>query len=90
MSPPQEANPYTPHVPDYTKYTKQREAASRTLSYFMVGSMGLMTAAATKSTVADFLASLTASADVLALAKVEVDLTNIPEGKNVIIKVSLC
>jgi ubiquinol-cytochrome c reductase iron-sulfur subunit len=64
------------------KYTqKQTESASRTLSYFMVGSMGLLTAAGAKSTVTDFIATLTASADVLALAKVEVDLTNIPEGK---------
>ena len=29
---------------------------------------------------------MSASADVLAMAKVEVDLTSIPEGKNVIIK----
>jgi len=29
---------------------------------------------------------MSASADVLAMAKVEVDLANIPEGKNVIIK----
>jgi hypothetical protein len=30
---------------------------------------------------------MSASADVLALAKVEVDMNSIPEGKNVIIKV---
>lgn len=29
---------------------------------------------------------MSASADVLALAKVEVDISNIPEGKNVVIK----
>ena len=34
----------------------------------------------------DWLSSLSASADVLALAKVELDLTSIPEGKNVILK----
>ncbi|KAI5806754.1 Rieske [2Fe-2S] iron-sulfur domain-containing protein [Peziza echinospora] len=34
----------------------------------------------------DFLVNMSASADVLALAKVEVDLSNIPEGKNVILK----
>ncbi|KAF8461406.1 Rieske [2Fe-2S] iron-sulfur domain-containing protein [Kalaharituber pfeilii] len=34
----------------------------------------------------DFLSTMSASADVLAMAKVEVDLSNIPEGKNVIIK----
>jgi len=31
----------------------------------------------------DFLVNMSASADVLAMAKVEVDLQNIPEGKNV-------
>lgn len=35
---------------------------------------------------AEFLVNMSASADVLAMAKVEVDLTTIPEGKNVIIK----
>lgn len=34
----------------------------------------------------DFLVNMSASADVLAQAKVEVDLAAIPEGKNVIIK----
>ena len=34
----------------------------------------------------DFLVNMSASADVLAQAKVEVDLASIPEGKNVIIK----
>ena len=31
----------------------------------------------------DFLVNMSASADVLAMAKVEVDLSTIPEGKNV-------
>jgi ubiquinol-cytochrome c reductase iron-sulfur subunit len=35
---------------------------------------------------ADFLVNMSASADVLAQAKVEIDLAAIPEGKNVIIK----
>lgn len=46
----------------------------------------MVAAAGAKSTVTDFLASMSASADVLALAKVEIDLNNIPEGKNAIIK----
>lgn len=75
-------------VPDYSKYTKGTDQdANRAFSYFMVGSMGLVTAAGAKSTVTDFLQNMSASSDVLALAKVEVDLTAIPEGKNVIIKV---
>ncbi|GAA5972725.1 hypothetical protein JCM3765_001751 [Sporobolomyces pararoseus] len=74
-------------VPDYSKYTKGTDQdANRAFSYFMVGSMGLVTAAGAKSTVTDFLQNMSASSDVLALAKVEVDLSSIPEGKNVIIK----
>jgi len=49
--------------------------------------MGLITAAGAKNLVSDFLKNMSASADVLALAKVEVDMASIPEGKNVIIKV---
>lgn len=33
--------------------------------------------------ITEFLVNMSASADVLAMAKVEVDLTSIPEGKNV-------
>ena len=52
----------------------------------MVGSLGVLSASVAKSTVAEFLGTMAASADVLALAKVEVELASIPEGKNVIIK----
>lgn len=48
--------------------------------------MGLLAAAGAKATVQDFLVNMSASADVLAQAKVEIDLSAIPEGKNVIIK----
>lgn len=58
-------------------------------SYFAIGTMGLITAAGAKSLVSDFLKNMSASADVLALAKVEVDMNSIPEGKNVIIKVGM-
>ncbi len=52
----------------------------------MVGSLGVLSASMAKSSVSEFLVTMSASADVLALAKVEVELANIPEGKNVIIK----
>jgi len=52
----------------------------------MVGSLGVLSASVAKSTVAEFLGTMAASADVLALAKVEVELSSIPEGKNAIIK----
>ena len=52
----------------------------------MVGSLGVLSASVAKSSVAEFLGTMAASADVLALAKVEVELSSIPEGKNVVIK----
>jgi ubiquinol-cytochrome c reductase iron-sulfur subunit len=52
----------------------------------MVGSLGVLSASVAKSSVTEFLATMAASADVLALARVEVELAGIPEGKNVIIK----
>jgi len=73
-------------VPDFSPYRASSDSANRALSYIMVGSMGVIGASAAKSTVTGFLESMAASADVLALAKAEVDLSSIPEGKNVIIK----
>jgi ubiquinol-cytochrome c reductase iron-sulfur subunit len=52
----------------------------------MVGSLGIISASVAKSSVTGFLETMAASADVLALAKVEVELGAIPEGKNLIIK----
>ncbi|KDR84847.1 hypothetical protein GALMADRAFT_233267 [Galerina marginata CBS 339.88] len=74
-----------PQVPDFSAYRTNTDS-NRTLSYFMVGSLGIISASAAKSSVSEFLQSMAASADILALAKVEVDLSTIPEGKNVIIK----
>ncbi|KAI1203849.1 ubiquinol-cytochrome c reductase iron-sulfur subunit, mitochondrial [Nemania serpens] len=74
-------------IPDFGHYFNKGTANTNLLfSYFMVGTMGAITAAGAKSTVQEFLKNMSASADVLAMAKVEVDLNAIPEGKNVIIK----
>ena len=73
-------------MPDFSGYAPQSDSTNRALSYFMVGSMGVLSASVAKSTVTEFLGTLSASADVLALAKVEVELGAIPEGKNVVIK----
>ncbi|THV06053.1 ubiquinol-cytochrome c reductase iron-sulfur subunit [Dendrothele bispora CBS 962.96] len=75
-----------PQVPDFGPYRAKDTNSNRALSYFMVGTMGVLSASVAKSSVSEFLQTMAASADVLALAKVEVDLTSIPEGKNVIIK----
>ncbi|KAH8086639.1 Rieske [2Fe-2S] iron-sulfur domain-containing protein [Cristinia sonorae] len=75
-----------PQVPDFQPYEAKSKDNNRALSYFMIGSLGVLSASVAKSTVTEFLATMSASADVLALAKVEVELASIPEGKNAIIK----
>ncbi|KAK3987204.1 putative mitochondrial precursor of cytochrome b-c1 complex subunit Rieske [Cladorrhinum sp. PSN332] len=73
-------------VPDFSKYLGGKPGSNALFSYFMVGTLGAITAGGAKSTVQEFLVNMSASADVLAMAKVEVDLAAIPEGKNVIVK----
>jgi len=73
-------------TPDFSSYRTNNTDGNRAMSYFMVGSMGVISASAAKSSISEFLQTMAASADVLALAKVEVELASIPEGKNVIIK----
>jgi len=75
-----------PDVPDLSYYQPKSADTNRAVSYLMVGSMGVLSASVAKSTITGFLETMAASADVLALAKVEVELASIPEGKNVIIK----
>ncbi|OWB58154.1 hypothetical protein B5S28_g4152 [[Candida] boidinii] len=74
--------------PDFTHYLNKSKSndKSKAFTYFMVGSYGMLGAAGAKSTVEAFLSTMSASADVLAMAKVEVKLSAIPEGKNVIVK----
>jgi ubiquinol-cytochrome c reductase iron-sulfur subunit len=47
----------------------------------MVGSLGVLAATGAKSTVSDIISNMAASADVLALAKIEVEMGSIPEGE---------
>jgi ubiquinol-cytochrome c reductase iron-sulfur subunit len=86
MSAPRRADSGASEVPDLSAYQASSPSANRALSYFMIGSMGVLSASVAKSSVAEFLGTMSASADVLALAKVEVELGSIPEGKNAIIK----
>ncbi|CAO3633828.1 unnamed protein product [Mucor hiemalis] len=78
----------TTNIPNFSKYKKEKTSgeASRNFAYMMVGATGLITAAGAQATVTNFLANMSASADVLALAKAEVELASIPEGRNVTIK----
>ncbi len=48
----------------------------------MVGSLGVLAATGAKNVLTDVLSSMSASADVLALAKVEVEMHSIPEGES--------
>ncbi|EDO16821.1 hypothetical protein Kpol_1056p22 [Vanderwaltozyma polyspora DSM 70294] len=78
----------TYRTPDFGSNVKQDRDAdkSRSYAYFMVGSLGLLSSVGAKSTVETFVTSMTASSDILAMAKVEVNLAAIPEGKNVVVK----
>eukprot|EP01137_Pigoraptor_chileana_P030176 Opistho-2@16423 len=74
--------------PDFSAYRRSSpdESARKAFTYMIVGGGGLVAATTVKTMVTEFLSTMSASADVLALAKVEVDLTNIPEGRNVVLK----
>lgn len=73
-------------TPDFSGSRVKNPEVHRAFSYFLIGSFGAISAASARSTVTNFLSTMSASSDVLALAKVEVDMANIPEGKNAIIK----
>lgn len=73
-------------APDFSANRVKNPDVHRAFSYFLIGSFGAVSAASARSTVTNFLSTMSASSDVLALAKVEVDMANIPEGKNAIIK----
>lgn len=75
----------TPNFDDVLREDRSSDK-SRSYAYFMVGSLGLLSSVGAKSTVETFVSSMSASADVLAMAKVEVNLAAIPEGKNVVVK----
>ncbi|KAI9564944.1 hypothetical protein GHT06_008685 [Daphnia sinensis] len=73
-------------VKDSTADTRSSAASRQGFSYLIVGSGAVGGAYAAKSLVGEFVSSMSASADVLALAKIEVKLNDIPEGKNVTFK----
>jgi ubiquinol-cytochrome c reductase iron-sulfur subunit len=83
-------------TPDFTDYRRDstkraqsgRDTADdrRAFTYLLVGGGAVASAYAAKSIVTQFVSSMSASADVLALAKIEVKLAEIPEGKSVTFK----
>ncbi|KAJ2815536.1 ubiquinol--cytochrome-c reductase catalytic subunit rip1, partial [Coemansia furcata] len=81
------AGPGSTKIPSFADYTKERSTdSSRAFTYFMLGASGAVLTTAAQSSVHGFLTNMAASADVLAMAKTEVDLSSIPVGKTVTIK----
>ncbi|XP_072321039.1 cytochrome b-c1 complex subunit Rieske, mitochondrial [Eucyclogobius newberryi] len=75
-----------PEVQDPNKSSQGSSESRRTFSYVVTGAstvIGLYTA---KTVVTQFVSSMSASADVLALSKIEIKLGDIPEGKNMTFK----
>ncbi|NXP28222.1 UCRI protein, partial [Scytalopus superciliaris] len=84
-------------VPDFSAYRRQDvqdpTASSQSssdsrkgFSYLVTATTCVATAYAAKNVVTQFISSLSASADVLALSKIEIKLSDIPEGKNMAFK----
>merc|ERR1712137_1080830 len=84
-------------VPDFSYYrrsavkdtsAKSNESADdrKGFSYLVAGGLGMSAAYGGKSLVNQFISSWSASQDVLALAKIEIKLGDIPEGKNMTFK----
>lgn len=83
-------------VPDFSAYRRESVKDSRrrndtaeerkAFSYLMVGAGAVGGAYAAKGLVNTFIGSMSASAEVLAMAKIEIKLSDIPEGKSVTFK----
>jgi ubiquinol-cytochrome c reductase iron-sulfur subunit len=66
--------------------TKKSVDERQAYSYVATFGAGVIAAYTAKAIVHDIVANVAPSADVLALAKIEVKLSDIPEGKNVVVK----
>ncbi|MBN3326585.1 UCRI protein, partial [Atractosteus spatula] len=75
-----------PEVLDSDKPSQQSSEARRGFSYLLTGATAVVTAYTAKTVVTQFISTMSASADVLALSKIEVKLSDIPEGKNMTFK----
>uniref|UniRef100_A0A8D0GTB9 Cytochrome b-c1 complex subunit Rieske, mitochondrial n=1 Tax=Sphenodon punctatus TaxID=8508 RepID=A0A8D0GTB9_SPHPU len=73
-------------VLDSTQSSQDSSDARRGFSYMLTATACVATAYAAKNVVTQFVTSMNASADVLALSKIEVKLSEIPEGKNMTFK----
>uniref|UniRef100_A0A3B4AGT8 Cytochrome b-c1 complex subunit Rieske, mitochondrial n=1 Tax=Periophthalmus magnuspinnatus TaxID=409849 RepID=A0A3B4AGT8_9GOBI len=75
-----------PEVQDPYKSSQESSESRRTFSYVLTGATTVVGLYAAKTVVTQFVSSMSASADVLALSKIEIKLGDIPEGKNMTFK----
>ncbi|KAI4898651.1 hypothetical protein NFI96_026006 [Prochilodus magdalenae] len=73
-------------VVDPKKSSQDSSDSRKAFSYLITGSTAVMGVYAAKTVVTQFVSSMSASADVLALSKIEIKLGDIPEGKNMTFK----
>ncbi|XP_053127529.1 cytochrome b-c1 complex subunit Rieske, mitochondrial [Hemicordylus capensis] len=73
-------------VLDSTKSSQESSDSRKMFSYFITATTCVASAYAAKNVVTQFVSSMSASADVLALSKIEIKLSDIPEGKNMTFK----
>lgn len=75
-----------PEVLDPKKSSNESSESRRAFSYLITGASAVVGVYAAKTVVTQFVSSMSASADVLAMSKIEIKLSDIPEGKNMTFK----
>lgn len=73
-------------VLDPSKSSQDSSESRKAFSYLITGTTAVVGVYAAKTAVTQFVSSMSASADVLALSKIEIKLSDIPEGKNMTFK----
>ncbi|XP_060818627.1 cytochrome b-c1 complex subunit Rieske, mitochondrial-like isoform X3 [Bombus pascuorum] len=73
-------------VKDPTVPSKHTAGGRKSFAYFVTATTGVCAVYSAKTVVHNLVASMSAAGNVLALAKIEVKLDNIPEGKNAVFK----
>lgn len=90
LSSPSQMRFYSTRDVDYSHYKNQPvphgNASHRAVTYLVAGATTALGAGVAKNAVMNWLDTMSPSADVLALAKIEVDLSELPEGKNLNMK----
>ncbi|KAL8194911.1 UNVERIFIED_CONTAM: Cytochrome b-c1 complex subunit Rieske, mitochondrial [Gekko kuhli] len=75
-----------PEVLDSSKSSQDSSETRKAFSYFLTATTCVTSAYVAKNVVTQFVSSMSASADVLAMSKIEIKLGDIPEGKNMAFK----